>query len=311
MNSRFSSLLKKSKSWFLELELELEDFWFAPVTVAPLALMRIGLGLTMFAAYLLYASQLEQLFGVDGLSSYVFPGEHFSRNHLWIVWWTLVISSLTFSLGFLTKFSGILLIAGHLLIVEQTRLFSWGWVPTVPAFLAYLSLGPSHRGYSIDAYLFGPVGSNGKEVLVPAWALRLIQVHIIAIYLGAGWHRIDDIAWWRGEMVYDALSYAFFSRFPTVDWDAYKPILALANWGAWALELFAPLGLMWNKTRLWFALGLATMHFGLELTSTIGWWQFMMLILLFAYYPEKWSSQVVAVVWKPMGKFLQLIPLRK
>ena len=94
-------------------------------------------------------------------------------------------------------------------------------------------------------------------------------------------------------MVYDAVTYAFFSRFPGVDWSMFKIPLALSNYVVWGLELFAPRGLIFKQTRLYFAIGLWCMHLGLELTSTIGWWQFMMMAVLFTYFPTAWSVRLL------------------
>lgn len=247
----------------------------------------------MLMGYLLYEPYVDQLFGPDGLGAYTMGHDHLIRDHTWTTWWVLIGSAASFTLGFATPLSGALLIGSHLVFIEPGRFFSWGWVPTVPAFLAYLTLGPSGRSHSVDAWLIKKWRGIQPLSQVPAWSIRLIQLHIIAIYLGAGWHRVGDIAWLRGEMVYDAVTYAFFSRFPNVDWSMFRWPLVASNYIVWSLELLAPLGLVLAETRLVFAIGLFAMHLGLELTSTIGLWQLMMMSVLFTYFPESWSKRLL------------------
>src|SRR5690606_40569 len=127
-------------------------FWFASVPLHQLAICRIGLGASMFLAYVLYGPFVERIFGPDSLGNYLLGSDFFIREHTWPIYWLTLFSAACFTFGFLTPLSGIALIAGHLLFIEPGRFFSWGWVPTAPAFLWYLSLGPSGKLYSVDAW---------------------------------------------------------------------------------------------------------------------------------------------------------------
>jgi len=275
------------------LVLAVDRFWFAPQPIEPLVVCRIGLGVSMFFAYLLYTPFIDRIFGSEGLGNYLLGSDFLIRGETWFYYWFTLLAAACFTVGLFTPLSGIALILGHLTFIEPGRFFSWGWVPTVPAFLWYLSLGPAGRAYSLDAWLARRWWGHRFPTLAPAFCLRLIQVHVIAVYIGASWHRIDDGAWWRGEMVFDAVEYAYYSRFPNVPWGSIKPILELSNYLVWGLELMAPLGLLLKRTRLFFAVGLWSMHLGLELTSTIGWWQCMMMSVLFTYFPVSWSKKLL------------------
>lgn len=270
-------------------------FWLAPAAVAPLAVARIGLGLCMFWAYVLYAPFIEQLFGPESLGAYFFGPDFLIRQYTWLIFSLTLVFAFFFAVGFITPISGVGLIVTHLAFIEPSHFFSWGWTPTVPAFLWYLSLGPSAKAYSVDAWIARRWLKRPYSEYASAWSLRLIQIHIVAIYIGASWHRVDDSAWQRGEMVFDAVAYAYFSRFPNVDWHLFRPVLEVLNYVVWGLELLAPLGLVLKHTRLWFAVGLWLMHLGLELTSTIGWWQLMMMSVLFTYFPESWSKRLLSL----------------
>ena len=60
-----------------------DEFWFAPQAVAPLAVARIGLGASMFFAYLLYTPFIDRLFGADGLGSYLLGSDFIIRGDAW------------------------------------------------------------------------------------------------------------------------------------------------------------------------------------------------------------------------------------
>lgn len=285
MSTSFTKVSQAWRAW--------DAFWFAPAPVAPLAVARMGLGLSMLWAYVLYGPFIDRMFGPESLGAYLFGTDFLIRQYTWLIYWLTLTFAFCFTVGFLTPLSGIGLIVAHLIFIEPSHFFSWGWTPTVPAFLWYLSLGSSAKAYSVDAWLARRLFKHARSEYAPAWNQRLIQVHIVATYIGASWHRIDDVAWQRGEMVFDAVAYAYFSRFPNVDWHLFKPVLEVLNYVVWGLELLAPLGLILKQTRLWFAVGLWLMHLGLELTSTIGWWQLMMMSVLFTYFPESWSKRLM------------------
>ena len=98
-----------------------KKYWFGQVAVEPLVVARIGLGASMFTAYVMYYPFLDELFGPDGLGAYTMGRDHFIREHLPLVWSMTVLSSVCFTLGFLTPLSGALLIAGHLIFIEPGR----------------------------------------------------------------------------------------------------------------------------------------------------------------------------------------------
>jgi hypothetical protein len=272
---------------------DLDEFWFSKKPIEPLVIARIGLGASMFFAYLLYTPFIERLFGSEGLGNYLLGSDFTIRESTWFYYWFTLVSAACFTVGLATPLSGIALILGHLTFIEPGRFFSWGWVPTAPAFIWYLSIGPCGRAFSLDSWISKRFFGHRFATMTPGWSMRLIQVHIIAVYIGASWHRLDDVAWWRGEMVFDAVEYAYYSRFPNVPWSSLKILLVPANYLVWFLELAAPIGLAFKPTRIWFAGSLWAMHLGLELTSTIGWWQCMMMSVLFTYFPSAWSKALL------------------
>ncbi len=59
--------------------------------------------------------------------------------------------------------------------------------------------------------------------------------------------------------------------------------------------MLAPFLLWIPRTRLVVTLSLMTMHLGLELGASVGWWQPMMLMMLVVFLPPSWSERVLRV----------------
>jgi hypothetical protein len=274
----------------------IERFFLGQVAIEPLALARILYGLTLFSSYALVSNELESIFGPESISVYVSADRAalFVPQHLWLSHVVLLVSCALFCVGFLTPLAGVMVIVGHLGFHEVSFMHSWGWTRLVHPFVAYLVLANSGARYSVDAFLRRRIWPDAPVVqTVVAWPLRILQCHITALYLTVAWHRIFNVHWHTGSMVYVALSNTVFGRFPLAELHDVKPILAVACWVAWLFELGAPLFLWIPKTRTIFVLGLMTMHLGLELTSTVGFWQLAMLSLLWAFMPPAWARAVL------------------
>lgn len=267
-----------------------------------IALVRILLGLTGVLAYTMNIPYLELMWGADGIVRWAyFPdGPEWVHVYVWWIHAATVLGAVGLTIGLATPLTGSLLVLGHMAFVSQTVNFTWGWGPTFPIFVAYTVLGNGGARYSVDAWL------RGRPVSAPwtgsAWMLRTMQVHVAVIYLAAAWHRIDDRAWWDGEMTYEALSCALFSRFPGVDWTPWKPLLTASCHFTWAVELAAPVLLWPRQTRTVIAVGLVLVHVGLEVSSTIGFWQFCMVSMLMVFMPERFVRGVLHAprrLWRP------------
>jgi hypothetical protein len=278
----------------VERTLEAARRWFFdPADVHPLALSRIGLGAILFTAYVLNLPYLEALFGAEGLGAYLGLDARLALSHPWALYGLTLACAAAFTAGLATPVSGLLLALCHADFMNGSRMWTWGWGPIILSFLVYTALGGSGRAYSVDAWLRRRWRGQAPAARVPGWAIRLIQVHIAAIYVAAAWHRIDNGPWWRGEMVFAALADSTFSRFPYLDLQPLKGVMEVACKAGWALELAAPLALWPRWTRIPCALGLIALHATLEATATVGWWQFMMMLMLFHFLPPTWSRRAL------------------
>lgn len=277
----------------------MDRFFYRRVPLHPLALARIGIGLSLFGGYAAYAPELDALVGKDGLIRFLYrdgggPWWGFS----YLSYTAVLIASLAFALGYRTRIAGIVLFAGHEFFLQliSHRLF-WGWGSVIPAFVLYLTVAPSGRVCSLDAWdasRKGDLGPLWRRVTGPGWVFRLLQIHICCIFVAAAVHRLDDPGWLRGEMLLMALDFSMYSRFPYLELYDWRLVLAVLCYLGWLLELAAPITLWLPRLRVPTAVSLLAFHLVLELTSTTGRWQTMMMSVLVVFLPPRASQAILA-----------------
>jgi len=279
--------------------LAVERWWFSPLPAYPLAFCRIALGLILVANYVLMIPNFEILFAKQGLLD--FSGNHWHTfgNLHYIMFVGGMISSMCFALGYKTCVSGIIAVVCHHYYV-LVAIYHWGWYFHIHIFMIYVMLGNSAESYSLDALIKrnkGLIQDATKPFVTPAYPIRLTQIHICTIYLAASWHRYYSDGWIDGIMVFEALSASIFTRFPTVDWYSYRYFLTVLQYLSWFLELTAPVFLWLSNYRWLVLIGLCFMHVSLELTTTVGFWQFTMLSVLTVFMPIKISKSILDWLW--------------
>lgn len=270
--------------------------------------MRAVFGLSAVFYYLRLLPNVQVFFGPEGVGGYrtaerwpTFPlaitegFEHFdllrhvaSPGPVWVLYGALLCAGLLFAVGLLTRPMGLLLAALHVVFAARQPYLTMGWAQLYPAFVVYLALAPSGQDWSVDAWLARrkDPAFRAPETLTP-WALRLLQVHVIAMYAMAGWPRFVAGAWLHGETVLHAAADTRFGRWG-LDWHALQPLLAVATYYALFIEPAATLLLPLRATRRWCALGLLALHLGIELVADVGMWQFMMAGAVCAFLPDEW-----------------------
>lgn len=288
----------------------LERFFFEPLRFRGLYLMRAAFGAIALYYYLRLLPHVQALFGPGGLGGRdtalrwpAFPLpvtedlEHFALlRHIgspWLVtllYVLLLLAAAAFMLGLRARWAGLLLLVLHLVFGSHQPGFE-GWVRLFGPFLAYLLLTPCGAAWSLDAWLAARRHGPRPPAPFAAWPLRLLQVHVIAMYAIAGWPRLTAEAWLRGETVLYAVADTRFGRWD-IDYFALPGVLALLTWLAFVLEPAATLLLPLRPTRRWCALALMGLHLGIEALADTGMWQFMMCAALLAFLPDRWFARV-------------------
>ena len=218
----------------------------------------------------------------------------------------LLASALAFTLGLFTRPAGSLTIVLHMFFVTVNPLSHYSWARLLAPFALYVVLSRAGDYASLDAWrrrrgLVFPPGRAGRcdiSLLVPAWPMRLLQLHVAAMYFHSGFSRIDDPGWLHGEVLFEALSSQLFSRF-TLDLQGFRPLLTLLAYAVFLLEPLAAVALWIPRLRTLCALALLAMHVSLEILTNVGWWNYLMIGGLLAFLPPAWLVRCLPHVSSP------------
>ncbi len=286
----------------------IERFFFEPLRFRGLFVMRAAFGLIAVCYYLRLLPYVQPLFGPAGINGHDtaqrWPGfpmavtenlEHFallgdvtSPSLVWLLYGLLLLAAALFSLGLFTRVAGAALLVLHAIFASHQPELTGGWCKLYPVLTLYLTLAPSGAAWSLDAWRRRRRDpAHRPSSMFSPWPLRLLQVHVIAMYATAGWPRLVNQAWLRGETVLHAAADTRYGRWD-LNWHALHPVLSLATYCALVLEPAATLLLPWRVTRRWCALALISLHMGIELVADVGMWGFMMIAAVCAFLPDHW-----------------------
>lgn len=282
--------------------LQLDGALFAPVAAAPWGAARALLGSALFIAWGCTLPSLDALYGPGGAAGWFSPGpaQRWTADALGPLAAGLMLGSLGLGLGLYTRLSALLLAACHTALIREFHAWTWGWGTTTPLFVLLIGWGGGGAALSLDALRAARRrGARGAAALwgaptVSGWGPRLMWVHLGCIYLAAAWHRVDDEAWLEGHILWEALTASVFSRWSSLDLHAAKPALWALSYVAWGVELVAPALLLLRRTRAGIGLLCFLLHAGLELTTSVGWWQWVMCACLVSTAPARWVEAPVA-----------------
>lgn len=285
--------------------------FFAPQPYVAMVACRIAFGLIVLGYFAGRVGHVQEIWGPEGVfgagffdrmgvdlpvrsreSGLDWLAHNRSEALVWALWTLGLIASALFALGAFTRTSGAVALVVYVLFHARNPYATAGWSVMLKPFLLYVWLAPTGRFGSIDAWRRGsradlaePSGWRG-----PAWPVRLLQVHVCAMYLVAGWSRIDSPSWLEGQATFAALSDLFYARFD-LDWQPWKRLLEAASGAALALECLAPVLLWIPRVGSAWAVGLLALHAGLELTSNHGSWQLLMGAALLTFLPASWLAR--------------------
>lgn len=293
-----------------------DGFFFDEQPVLALVVCRFVFGICLFGGYVTRVTDLQLLFGPDGISGAAlhsrapagwpqnllphdpFRWLHFSSSEalVWVMWIVLLISALAFAVGFKTRISGCVALLIHAIFHSHNLILFLGWGYLIKPYMAYVIMSRAGEHLSLDVWFRRRRGLPGpSSSLAPAWPLRLLQIHVCTMYAVAGWTRLVEPAWINGDMLFVALNWQWFSRFH-FEWYAMHDLLRPLSMGAFILEPLAPILLWMRRIGPWWAMALIGMHIALEVLANIGWWQFMMIAGLTTFLPTSWLERVRSAV---------------
>jgi hypothetical protein len=231
----------------------------APVPAHGMVLLRVGLGATLFFAYLSRWPLVEVLYGPEGYAGASYHARYpesgpigwplvqafdqlqyvSSGALIWALYLALLACAACFALGIRSRLTGFALFVLHVLFVGRNPASYWGWATMIKPFLLYAIFAARPHHASIVQWWrrrrsAAPVATDWT---CPAWPLRLVQVHASCVFLVL-WERIDRESWTSGQMLFAALQSRDWGRID-FDWHPYLDLLEVAGLAALGLELGA------------------------------------------------------------------------
>jgi hypothetical protein len=264
-------------------------FFFGRVSVIPLAVLRIVVGILTFAWALLLFSDLDPLLTYLRVSP---NGD--------VLWWQvmpdlplvgvqimcllLVIASALLALG---AFSNVAAWSVFFLTLALQRYnplaFNGGDFIIRGVLQLGVALGPSGAYLSVDAARQRPRSTVPPSI--EAWPLRFIQLHISVGYLLTSYLKTRGHTWIDGTALWYALNLSDLVRFKIPSLITAPPVGAVLTWLSLASEAFVGIGVWFRRTRTMALLVGLGLHLGIALTLEIGFFSLVMITSYLAFVP--------------------------
>ncbi len=278
----------------------INDFFFKPMAVDSIALLRIFFGVLLIYNWVVIWSHLDVWYGVDAMISlktsisygdiHRFSFFDFLSNDRRVPAVLAILNlivSITVLLGFFTRTS---LILAFLTVLSfhnrNTFLMNSGDI-IFRNVLFFLIFSHAGKAYSLDRLFLRFKGLVGpKPEKETPWALRLIQIQFCVIYVATALFKMKGTQWLDGTAVYTATRLDESVRMP---WSFLNQmiVIKMMTWSTLVVEL--ALGtLIWIKEfRYWILLAGIGLHIGIELTMIIAMFEWVMMATMISMvYPE-------------------------
>lgn len=286
-----------------------DQFWFTPADPLIVGMIRLLTGWMLFYNLAVWTLDLEAFFSDDGLQ----PLEQIRAIHgsrmtfsfwlwtgdqwLWPMHAACLAISMAFCLGLASRVTSVLSFLITISYSQRVPIANFGYDQILGLLCLYLSLAPSGAALSLDNLIrrwrAGSRTVPSVRYRSARVAMRLIQLHLCAIYFWAGFAKLKGPSWWTGEAMWRVIAN---QEYQTMDltWMASVP---------WLPYLIAHVTIIWEVffiVLIWnvrlrpliLAVGVA-MHVGIG--AFLGMWTFG-LIMAFAYLafsdPDLWRARL-------------------
>ena len=260
--------------------------WHSEKSAAPLAVYRIFFGLLMFFSTIRFISKgwVESL--------YIEPKFHFfyhgfdwlpypSENLIWILFISLLLTSLLITLGLFYRFATVLFFASFVyieLLDKANYLNHYYFVSLIAFLLIFVS---ANRTFSLDRY-FGLTKTSEKA---KSWEIRILQFQIAIVYIFAGLAKIGSdwllqaqpLKYW----LHTANHLGLIGDFLKEDWVAYT-----FSWFGCLYDLTIVIFLTLAKTRKAAYFAVVIFHLTTWLLFPIGVFPWVMIAATTIFFSE-------------------------
>ena len=270
---------------------------FGPIDTAPMAALRIAVGLLTIGWTLSLLPDARTFLGSSGLQHGL---PHYDSGAWtvqigppYLVLGVLLLAAVALAAGYRTRVASV--VVAVLLLVVQRRdpwiLNSGDLLLRELAF--YVMLMPAGETWSLDARRRAEAGK--PERLRAPWALRLVQMQVSALYLFSVWAKVRGNDWNDGTAVGIALQLEDLQRF-TVPAALSTSLLvsAVLTYSSLAVEASLAFGLWLPRLRYWVMAAGVGLHLGIEASLLIGWFSLAVISSYLAFVPPAHLRLAVA-----------------
>jgi len=198
-------------------------FWYTRVDPYGLCVIRILTGMISLYFAASFTPELIRWFGHDGILnretvralSGDFHLSYFNWTtkpaELWILHIAGLVVLTLFTAGFITRITSILAVVVMISYIQRAPMITGLAEPVVVMLMLYLCIAPCGTYLSVDRLLQVRRATGWGEDLTGSWSanisMRLIQVHLAALYLMMGMMKLGGTTWWSGQAVWWLLAH--------------------------------------------------------------------------------------------------------
>ena len=291
-------------SYFREISVSWNRFWFTPSNPTTLCLMRVLVGLMLVYTHWVWTLELPTFLGASGVftqslqnqitgdGSWAWSHFYWFDSTAWL-WGSHLISLailVAFTVGWQTRITSILAFLITVSYANRANGALFG-LDQINSFLTlYLAIAPCGLMYSVDALLKQRRNQKQDPPLPSTLATvstRLIQWHLCVVYFFAGTGKLQGISWWDGTAIWGAFaSY----EYQTIDmtWLVHLP---------WLVNLITVVSVFWELsyafliwprlTRPLMLLGAVVIHLGIGACMGMITFGLIMIIANMAFLPPE------------------------
>ena len=202
-----------------------------------------------------------------------------------IAWFALFGAGLALIAGLFSRLAAVLAWFLHLCAAKSGGLFAYGADNFMTIGLFYLMLAPHPDGYSLDARIWR---RRKTDLELLGFFRRLLQLHLCVIYLFSGLSKALGGGWWDGSNLWRALTRPPFEILSPHWLASFSFLLPVAGVAVWAIELFYPVFIWGERTRLIWLLLICGMHLVIALSMGMVLFGLIMIVLnLAAFAPPR------------------------
>lgn len=284
-------------------------FFFEPISPATIGLFRIFFGITCFLsilgkfpfreifygdkAILTPASTKPYFVGPEWFYFRFVPHSDPELKYYFIVF---LIAIVFLTIGFLTRFSSILVFLGFISLSNINFAVDNAGDDIMRINALFLMFTQAGAAYSVDRWIRRKRGIEGPELkLVSPWAQRILQIQLAYLYFDTATLKLEGDTWREGTAMYYALGYIEHFRF-NLKYLFYWPWqIYLVTWGTLVAEYSMAFLVWFRKLRYVILPGAFALHFMINLTMQFPVFQYVMMASLINFiYPEDVER---AVAW--------------